>query len=70
MGVVLSARHSQVLEGVVAGLTSEQIAQQLQISKATVSAHRRKLMQLTHSKTPAELVCWAVNHGIGGSAGE
>ncbi len=52
----LSARQRQVMELAVAGLTSKEIANRLEISYKTVEIHRAWLMERMGAKSLAELV--------------
>jgi DNA-binding CsgD family transcriptional regulator len=61
--VPLSAREIEVLKLVIAGLTSEKIAEELNLSKRTVEGYRRNLLMKTRSRNTAELAIWAYEHG-------
>jgi two-component system, LuxR family, response regulator FixJ len=52
----LSARQRQVMELAVAGMTSKEIANRLEISYKTVEIHRAWLMERMGAKSLAELV--------------
>jgi two-component system response regulator FixJ len=52
----LTGRERDVLQGVVEGLSSKQIARALAISPRTVEAHRSKLMVKTAAASLSELV--------------
>lgn len=53
---LLSERERQVLEGIVAGGSNKQIAQDLHISHKTVELHRSNVMAKMHARSLAELV--------------
>ena len=52
----LTARESQVLERIVAGLLNKQIADDLGISIKTVEAHRANIMEKLNANTVADLL--------------
>lgn len=52
----LTPRERQVLDGLLAGLTSKGIARRLGISHRTVEVHRSRVMQKMHAHNLAELV--------------
>jgi len=60
---VLSYKR-QVLDALVAGGTSKEIARTLDISPRTVEIYRAKLMAKTRACNLQELVRWAVLAGI------
>ena len=62
--VKLTGREKQVLELICQGLTNAQIAEKLGISQKTVDAHRTRLMEKTHTKNAANLVHYALKHGL------
>lgn len=51
----LSKRELEIALLVIEGMNTEQIAQQLQLSPATVSTHRKNLNNKTNTSTPLEL---------------
>jgi DNA-binding CsgD family transcriptional regulator len=53
---VLSTRERQVLDRVLQGRSSQQIADQLHLSVHTVNTHRRNIVAKTHSRNPHELL--------------
>lgn len=65
----LSPRHREVLGLLAAGLTAAEIAQHLGISRETANTHRRNLMRKLGLRNKAELIRFAVRHGIGERAG-
>jgi FixJ family two-component response regulator len=60
----LSPREREVMSLVVRGLTSEEVADQLKISKKTVHVHRAKVMEKSGVDSLAELVLLAHEAGI------
>lgn len=62
----LSARETQVLSMIVAGLRLGEIADRLHVSAKTISTHKTRLMQKLHIDNNADLVRYAVNNGFGG----
>lgn len=61
---LLSAREQQVLERIAAGQSLGQIADDLHLSPKTVSTHKMRLMQKLELQTNADLLKFAVRHGI------
>jgi len=60
----LSVREKEILELVVSGMTNHQIADKLFTSRRTVEGHRQKLLAKTRTKNTAELIRYAIQHGI------
>lgn len=60
----LSERERQVLDQLVGGATSKEIARTLDISPRTVEIYRAKLMAKTRAGSLQELVRWAVLAGL------
>ena len=60
----LSERERQVLEAICKGLSNQEIADQLFISKRTVEKHRASLMAKTNSKNTANLVMFAIENKL------
>ena len=60
----LSPREREVLELVVSGRTSKEIAAQLEISPASVDTYRRRIMLKLKLDDLAGLVRFAIRHGI------
>jgi len=52
----LSEREKEVLNLLLQGLTSKEIARKLFISKATIDTHRRNILEKTGIKSTAELI--------------
>jgi DNA-binding NarL/FixJ family response regulator len=59
----LSDRELQVIELVTAGLTNEQIAESLEISKRTVDNHISNILTKTDTHNRVALVRWALRWG-------
>lgn len=62
--VQLTLREREVLQKVVEGFSSTQIAQQLQISPKTVESHRARIMQKLHLHDVPSLVRYAIRIGL------
>ena len=60
----LSDREFQVLRQIALGRTLSQIAEALNLSVKTVSTYRARLLLKMKMKTNAELVRYAVQHGL------
>lgn len=60
----LSPRELQVLERIAAGRPLGEIADELHLSPKTVSTHKMRLMQKLELQTNADLLKYAVRHGI------
>jgi len=65
----LSARETQVLSMIVAGLRLGEIADRLHVSAKTISTHKTRLMQKLRIDNNADLVRYAVNNGLTGDDG-
>ncbi|HEY9669746.1 MAG TPA: helix-turn-helix transcriptional regulator [Coleofasciculaceae cyanobacterium] len=59
----LSDREVQIIELVAAGLTNQEIAQQLEISKRTVDNHISNILTKTSTDNRVALVRWALQWG-------
>jgi DNA-binding CsgD family transcriptional regulator len=59
----LSDRELQVIELVAAGLTNQDIAAQLAISKRTVDNHVSNILKKTRTDNRVALVLWALQWG-------
>jgi NarL family two-component system response regulator LiaR len=62
--VTLSDREKEVLMLICKGLSNQDIASQLFISKRTVDHHRASLMTKTNTNNAASLVVYAVKHKL------
>lgn len=60
----LSEREVDVLLGICRGLSTQEIADSLFISKRTVDAHRANILEKTGSKNTASLVVYAIKHNL------
>ena len=60
----LSDREREVLELLGFGHTNQEIAKQLFISVRTAETHRAHIMRKLHLETRAELVRYAIEHGL------
>ena len=60
----LSKREHQVLQGICKGLSNQEIADTLFISKRTVDKHRSNLLSKTNSKNTAELIMYAIKNKL------
>ncbi len=58
---ILSRREKEVLKLIMQGLTNQQIADKLFISKRTLETHRLNLIKKTGSKNTAQLIKNAIN---------
>lgn len=60
----LTARQREILQLVAEGYSAKEIAGQLKISHRTIEFHRAKIMELLNLHTTADLVKYAVAHGL------
>lgn len=65
-GPELSRRERQVLQLIVEGNRTRDIAATLGLSERTVEKHRASLARKLGTSTPAEMASWAVRHGFVG----
>lgn len=61
---VLSPRESEIVDAIVAGRTTKQIAEVLGVSQRTVDAHRANILQKLELSSAAELIRVAVLAGL------
>ncbi|MDR1226410.1 MAG: LuxR C-terminal-related transcriptional regulator [Prevotellaceae bacterium] len=61
----LSEREREILALIAKGLKSKEVAQQLNISRNTVQAHRKNISAKLGLKTISELTVYAVMNGVG-----
>lgn len=61
---VLSTREIEVLECVVKGLTTSQIAEELHVSTHTINSHRKNMLKKLNLTSPVELIIYAIKEGI------
>ena len=59
----LSAREMEIIDLVASGLTNQEIAVRLTISKRTVDNHVSNMFTKTGSKNRVALLNWAMDHG-------
>jgi DNA-binding CsgD family transcriptional regulator len=59
----LSDRELQVIEQIAAGLTNQEIADRLEISKRTVDNHISNILNKTKTSNRVALVRWALQSG-------
>ena len=59
----LSERELEIIELVATGLTNQEIAQKLTISKRTVDNHVSNIFTKTGAKNRVALLNWAMDHG-------
>lgn len=59
----LSERELEIIELVATGLTNQEIAGQLTISKRTVDNHVSNIFTKTGAKNRVALLNWAMDHG-------
>lgn len=59
----LSEREVQIVELVTVGMTNQEIAEQLEISKRTVDNHISNILTKTSTSNRVELVRWALKWG-------
>ncbi len=60
----LSQREREILVAVCRGLSNQEIADELFISKRTVDKHRANILEKTGCKNTASLVVYAIRNGI------
>ncbi len=60
----LSQRELEILLAICAGMSNQEIADKLFISKRTVDKHRANIMLKTGSRNTANLVVYAIRHGL------
>jgi DNA-binding NarL/FixJ family response regulator len=61
---LLSEREFDILRSLVHGKSVNEIADELKISNKTVSTHKARLMQKMDFHNNAEMVRYAVEHGL------
>jgi len=60
----LTEREVEILLFICKGLTNNEIAERLELSKRTVDKHRENLLMKTQSKNTANLVIYAIKNGF------
>ena len=63
-GGLLSTRETEVLRLIALGYTNNEIAAQLGVSPRTVETHRAHILRKLDMRTRAELVGYALRHGL------
>lgn len=63
---ILSAREKEVAILLCKGLINKEIADKLCISQTTVISHRRNIMEKLHARSLADIIMYAVLHGLVG----
>lgn len=63
-GTDLTEREVEILYHICKGLSNQEIADQLFLSKRTVDKHRENLLLKTGSKNTASLVIYAIKNGV------
>jgi len=61
--ITISGREMEIIELVAAGLTNQEIAQKLEISKRTVDNHISNILTKTSTDNRVALVRWALQWG-------
>jgi len=59
----LTKREAEVLLHICQGLSNQEMADRLYISKRTVDKHRENILSKSHAKNTAELVVYAIKRG-------
>jgi two-component system nitrate/nitrite response regulator NarL len=62
----LSQREVQILRCLLSGDSNKMIANQLNITEATVKVHRKSLLRKINASNRTQAAIWALNNGIGG----
>ena len=60
----LSEREEEILVAICRGLSTQEIADKLFISKRTVDKHRANILEKSGCKNTASLVVYAIRHGL------
>lgn len=60
----LSQREREVLQLIAEGKSMKEVAAVLEISRRTVEFHKYRIMDLLKVRTGAELVQYAIKHGL------
>lgn len=66
----LTAREREVLELLVAGASNKEIAQTLVVSENTTKYHLKNILQKLHLHNRAQVVAYALRHGLAQPAGD
>ncbi|HEY4686352.1 MAG TPA: response regulator transcription factor [Dehalococcoidia bacterium] len=60
----LSEREREILRMVAAGKTRKEMALALHLSESAIKFHMRKILDKLHLQNRAQVVAWAVQHGL------
>lgn len=60
----LTPREFEVLELITKGMTTAQIADDLNVSVHTINSHRKNILKKLNLKSPAELIVYALESGL------
>ena len=61
---LLSKREKEVLLLISSGMSNQQIADKLHLSKRTVDKHRENILAKTQTKNTAELIMYSIRNGL------
>jgi DNA-binding NarL/FixJ family response regulator len=61
---MLSEREVEILVGICQGLSTQEIADKLYISKRTVDKHRANILEKSGSKNTAAMVVYAIRNNL------
>lgn len=61
---ILSQREREVLSLIASGLSNQEIAAKLYLSKRTVDKHRENILTKTQAKNTADLIMFAIRHKL------
>ena len=61
---IISEREKEVLNLISAGLSNQEIAESLHLSKRTVDKHRENILSKTQTKNTAELIMFAIRNKL------
>jgi len=61
---LLTEREKEVLNLISEGLSNQEMADSLNLSKRTVDKHRENILSKTHTKNTAELIMYAIKHKL------
>jgi DNA-binding NarL/FixJ family response regulator len=59
-----TARQREVIQLLAEGCSMKEVASELKITRRTVAGHKYAVMELLHLKTNADLMQYAIEHGI------
>lgn len=62
--LLLTARELEILKLIADGLTNEDIALALSLSRSTVNTHRKNILRKLQLKNTALLIRWACKQGL------